>query len=128
MVTDNRKQFDNEKYHKMCSKLGIKCYFSLSVHPQANSQVKATNKVIKHHLKTKLDCHKGAWVGKLPSVLWVYRTIPHNITSETPYFLAFGAKVMIPMEIGLPSYKTTHFSLEGNNNNFRAESNLLEER
>lgn len=32
LVTDNEKQFDNEKYQKMCSKLGIRCFFSLPMH------------------------------------------------------------------------------------------------
>lgn len=60
LITNNGRQFDNEKYQKICLELGIKCYFFVPVHPKANSQVEAANKVIKHHLKTRLGSYKGA--------------------------------------------------------------------
>lgn len=69
LVIDNRRSFDNEKYYKMCLELGIKCYFSSLVHPQANSQAEAANKVIKYFLKTKLGSYKGAWADELSNVL-----------------------------------------------------------
>lgn len=84
--------------------VGIKCCFSTSVHPQANGQVKAANKVIKHHLKTRLDSHKRACADKLPNVLWAYRMTSHNAIDETPHFLAFRAEAVVPTKIGFPSY------------------------
>lgn len=65
---------------------------------------------------------------KLPSVLWVYKMTPHSAIGETPYFLAFGAEVMIFVEIGLPSYHTAHHSQEKNDNNLRVELDLLKEK
>lgn len=96
----------------MCSKLGIRCYFSPPMHPQANGQVEVANKVIKHHLKMRLGSHKGAWADELPSFLWAYQMTLYNAIGETLYFLAFRAEAVVPMEIGLPSYRTTHFSLD----------------
>ena len=37
--------------------------------PQANGQVKAVNKAIKHNLKTKLENLKRRWADDLPKVL-----------------------------------------------------------
>ena len=59
IVTDNGRQFDNEKY-KMCHELGINTYFSSLVYLQANGQVEPVNKTIKNNLKTKLSHLKGA--------------------------------------------------------------------
>lgn len=36
LVTDNGKQFDNEKYQKICLKLRIRCCFSSPIHSHAN--------------------------------------------------------------------------------------------
>lgn len=61
-------------------------------------------------------------------MLWVYRTTPYNITGETPYSLAFGVEAKVLVKIGLPSYRTAHFSQEGNKDSLRVELNLLEEK
>lgn len=95
------------------------------MHPQANEQIKAANKKTKHHLKMRLNNHKRAWVDELPSVLWAYKTTLHNATSETTYFLAFKVEAVVLVKIGLPNYRTAHFSPKGNNNNLRAKLDLL---
>ncbi|KAL0332964.1 UNVERIFIED_CONTAM: hypothetical protein Scaly_2197900 [Sesamum calycinum] len=41
--------------------------------PQANGQMKVSNRVLLQHLKTKLNGAKGSWVEELPGVLWAYR-------------------------------------------------------
>lgn len=74
IVSNNGCELDNKKFIDLCEELGIKKYFSFSHHPQANVQVKAINKTIKYTLKRKLDILKGAWVYKLPRVLWAIRT------------------------------------------------------
>ena len=60
IVTDNGKQFDNERYKRMCRELDFHTYFSSPAHPQANRQVEAVNKTIKTNMKTKLSHLKGA--------------------------------------------------------------------
>lgn len=90
--------------------------------------MEAANKVINHHLKTRLCSHKGAWADELPSVLWAYKMTSHNATGKMPYFLAFRLKVVVPVEIRLSNYRTNHFSREGNNDGLRSKLDLLEEK
>ncbi|XP_022875567.1 uncharacterized protein LOC111394008 [Olea europaea var. sylvestris] len=73
IVSDNGRKFNNKKVRNLCEELGIKKHFSTCHHPQANGQVEAVNKTIKHLLKRKLDASKGAWVDELPQVLWAIR-------------------------------------------------------
>ena len=47
MITDNGRQFDNDKFREFCRKLKIKNCYSSPAHPQANGQVEASNRVVK---------------------------------------------------------------------------------
>ncbi|XP_022849872.1 uncharacterized protein LOC111371959 [Olea europaea var. sylvestris] len=60
IVSDNDREFDNKKVRELYEELGIKKHFFTPHHSQANSQVEAVNKTIKHVLKIKLDMSKGA--------------------------------------------------------------------
>lgn len=47
---------------------------------------------------------------------------------ETPYSLSFGAEAVVPVEIGVPNYRTQHFLPDNNETSLRAKLDLLEER
>ncbi|KAM1083474.1 hypothetical protein EV1_021766 [Malus domestica] len=47
IVTDNGRQFDNNKFRMFCSKFNINLCFTSLAHPQSNGQVEAINKIIK---------------------------------------------------------------------------------
>ncbi|XP_072065410.1 uncharacterized protein [Arachis hypogaea] len=63
----------------------IKHQFISVEHPQANGKAEEADKVILAGLKKRLQDVKGAWVEKLPQVLWAYRTTSHSTTGETPF-------------------------------------------
>ena len=48
---------------------------------------------------------KGIWPEELSSVLWPYRMMAKTPTGETPFRLAYRSKAIIPVEVGLISYK-----------------------
>ncbi|CAL8162194.1 unnamed protein product [Prunus armeniaca] len=60
LITDNGKQFDCKKIHDFCSDLKINLRFSSPMHPQANGQVEAMNKLLKRTLKKNLGAKKVA--------------------------------------------------------------------
>ena len=127
-MTDNARQFDNMKFRSFCDDLKIKKHFSTPHHPQSNGQVEAVNKIIKHLLKTKIEGLKGAWADELPGVLWSYRTTTRTATGETPFSLAFGSEAMIPVEVGLPTWRVQNFDQKTNEDMQKAELDLLEEK
>ena len=59
--------------------------------------------------------------------LWVIQITVHSGTRDTPFNLAFGSDVVIPVEIGINSLWVAHFDLEQNESNLRANLDLLEE-
>ena len=104
LISDNRRQFDNELFWDFCSQLGIKNHYSSPAHLQANGQVEVTNRSLLKIIKTRLEGAKGIWPKELPSILWAYRTTVRAPTGETPFQLTYGSKAVIPVEVGLTSY------------------------
>ena len=79
-------------------------------------------------IKNRLEEAKGRWVEELSSVMWTHRTTRRRSTGETPFALAYGVEAVIPLEVGLPTTRTTEFDAEENEDNLRKDLNLLEER
>uniref|UniRef100_A0A2N9FUY0 Uncharacterized protein n=1 Tax=Fagus sylvatica TaxID=28930 RepID=A0A2N9FUY0_FAGSY len=127
LIFDNGKQFDNGPFREMCSQLNIKNHYSSPRHPQANGQVEVTNRTLLKQIKTRLEGAKSMWVEKLPSVLWAYRTTVRTPTKETPFKLTFGTEVVIPVEIGLTTFRTTFHREEENEGQLRLNLDLLDE-
>ena len=106
---------------------GIQQRFSSVGHPQGNGAIEAANKIIFHGIKKRLGEAKGLWAEELPWVLWAYRTTPRSSTGETPFRLAYGTDSLVPVEVGLESYRTQVFNPDTNEYGLRGNLDLLEE-
>ena len=79
-------------------------------------------------LKKRLDDAKGKWVEELLHVLWTYRTTPRRSTEETPFPLTYRAKVVIPLETGFPTLRTSSFNPSNNDVLLEKSLDLIKER
>ncbi|RDX84457.1 Tf2-6, partial [Mucuna pruriens] len=91
------------------------------------SDNEAANRVILRGLRRRLEEAKGRWVEELPQVIWSYHTTPHSTTGEIPFRLTYGSEAMIPVEIGEPSPRTALFEPTANEEELRANLDLLQE-
>ena len=91
LISDNGLQFDSKPFRKYCSDLGIKNRYSIPAYLQGNGQAEAVNKVIVNGLKKRLDDTKG----------------PRKSTEETPFSMTYGAEVVIPLENGFPTLRSS---------------------
>ena len=126
-VSNNGKQFDNNAFKNFCSELSIKNHYSSPAHPQANGQVEVTNRSLLKIIKTRLEGAKGIWSDELPKVLWAYRTTARTPTREMPFWLAYVADAVIPMEVGLTSYRVENYSEDKNEEAMRLQLDLVDE-
>ncbi|RDY11236.1 putative protein K02A2.6, partial [Mucuna pruriens] len=126
IVSDNGTQFASSATAKFCQELHIRQSFTSVEHPQANGQAEAANRVILRGLRRRLEA-KGRWAEELPQVLWSYHTTPHSTTGKTPFRLTYGSEVVIPVEIGEPSPRTTLFDPTVNEEELRSNLDLLQE-
>jgi len=90
IITDNERQFFDQKLEAFLAELGIKHITSSVEHPQTNDQAEAANKVILSQLKRRLGVAKGTWVDELLEVLWAYRCTLQTSIGESPYNLTYG--------------------------------------
>ncbi|GFS43263.1 hypothetical protein Acr_00g0084440 [Actinidia rufa] len=128
IISDNARQFDNDRFRLFCSDLAISHHFSSPGHPQANGQVEVTNRTILRNLKARLERSKSEWAENLPSILWSYHTTSRIPTGETPYSMVFGTESVVPVEIGMLSFKSFNFDKESNEAELKLNLDLLEEK
>ena len=108
--------------------MGITNRYSTSAYLQGNGQVEAVNEVIVSGLKKRLDDVKGKWVEELPYVLWTYQTMPYRSTGETPFSMTYEAEVVIPLETGFPTLRTSSFMPSNNDGLLEKSLDLIEEQ
>ncbi|XP_073353647.1 uncharacterized protein [Aegilops tauschii subsp. strangulata] len=83
--------------------VGKICYASVA-HPRSNGQAERANTDVLRGLKArtfkkKLEACSRSWLDELQSVLWSIRTTATKPTGETPFFLVYGAEVVLPHEV-----------------------------
>ncbi|GFZ07006.1 hypothetical protein Acr_18g0011760 [Actinidia rufa] len=128
IISDNARQFDNNVFKIFCSNLAISHHFSSLGHPQENGKVEVSNCTIRRNLKARLERSKSEWAEELPNILWAYHTTSRIPTSETPYSMVFGTESVIPVEIGMPSFRTSNFDKKSNEIELRLNLDLLDEK
>ncbi|XP_022846483.1 uncharacterized protein LOC111369265 [Olea europaea var. sylvestris] len=92
LITDNGRKFDNPQFRSFCANHGIDHRLTLVSHPQRDV--------------------KGDWPDELPSILWTHKTSYKTTTGETPFMLAFGLEVTIPIEVNLPTIRKLETNME----------------
>ena len=58
----------------------------------------------------------------------MYRTTPRRSTGETPFSMTYGAEVVIPLESGFPTTRTSSFSPKDNDEQLARNLDLIEEK
>ena len=75
-----------------------------------------------------LERSKSEWAEDLPSILLAYYTTNRISTGKTPYSMVYGTKSIIPVAIGMPSFKTSNFDKENNEDELRLNLDFLNEK
>ncbi|XP_071721999.1 uncharacterized protein [Rutidosis leptorrhynchoides] len=117
-----------EQKQEFLKKYDVQQGFTSIAHPSANGQVEVTNRSIVDGLKKKLkDLPKKQWVDELPKVLWAYRTTCKVPTGETPYKLTYGTDTIVPVDVGLRSYRIKHYNPSLNEEGLLLNLDLIDE-
>jgi hypothetical protein len=87
-------------FKDFCQQIGTKVTFALVYHPQSNGVVERANSVI---FKGNKKIHEGGKKGKsaevIPIVVCSHNTTVCRATNFTPFWLMYGAEVLLPKEV-----------------------------
>nr|GEW27167.1 reverse transcriptase domain-containing protein [Tanacetum cinerariifolium] len=128
IVSDKYKQFSDNPFKYWCDKLNITQRFAPVKHPQSNGLVERANRSLREGIKARMGEGNKNWVEELPHVLWAHRTMIKSSHVDTPSSLTYGTEAVIPVEIGMPTYRTAVLDVVYNDEELRLNLDLLEER
>ncbi|GKE44782.1 reverse transcriptase domain-containing protein, partial [Tanacetum coccineum] len=128
IVSDNGKQFSNNPFKDWCEKLNITQRFASVKHSQSNRLVERANRSLGEGIKARLGEGNKNWIEEIPHVLLAHRTMIKSSNGDTPFPLTYGTKAVIPVEIGMPTYRTAIVDIVRNDDEIRLNLYLLEER
>jgi hypothetical protein len=96
-----------------------------------NGQVERANGIILQGLKPRIynDLNKFGkrWMKEIPSVVWSLRTTPSRATGFTPFFLVYGAEVVLPTDLEYGSPRTRSYTDQSNQASREDSLDQLEE-
>ncbi|XP_052114097.1 uncharacterized protein LOC127745436 [Arachis duranensis] len=127
IISNNGRQFTDNKLASFLKSFNIQHHFSSVKHPQTNGQAEAANRVILQAMRKKLSDAKGEWVKLIPEILWSYNTTIQSITGETPFKLVYESEALIPIEVGVPTLRTKLYNQQHNASIGNTELDLAEE-
>ena len=78
-------------------------------------------------IKTRLEGAKGVWPEELQNFPWAYRMTIRVPAEETPFRLTFGAEAIIPVEVGLTSYRVKTYEDQKNQQKLNSNLDLIYE-
>jgi transposase InsO family protein len=131
IITDNGTQFTGKKFLDFYEDHHIRVDWAAVAHPMTNGQVERANGMLLHGLKPRIynDLNKfdNRWMKELPSVVWSLRTTPSRATGLSPFFLVYGAEVVLPTDLEYGSPRTNAYDNRSNQTSREDSLDQLEE-
>ena len=125
LITDQGREFYNKLNDLFCTEIGITHKVASPYHPQTGGHTERFNRTLSNMLVHYVNDNHDDWDKKLAYVLFAYRTSEHATTKNTPFFLVYGRRARLPIDIKLPS---TSASEEDLSDRINAFLNLTQQR
>ena len=103
VMSDQGTEFTGDVIAAMCKLLGIKKIRTTPYHPQTNGSAERVHQTLQRMIG-KLDQEKcRKWPKHIGSVLIAYNATRSQVTGYSPYFLMFGRRPRLPVDLLFPT-------------------------
>ena len=104
-MSDQAVEFMGQVISELCDLLGVTKIRTSPYHPQTNSTVERVHQTLRRMI-AKMDPDKRAkWPSHLGPILIAYNAIRSLITGYLPYFLMFGHRPRLPVDLLFPTVR-----------------------
>ena len=104
-MSDQASEFMGQVISELCDLLGVTKIRTLPYHPQTNGAVKRVHQTLRRMI-AKMDPNKRAkWPSHLGPILIAYNATRSLITGYSPYFLMFGRRPRLPVDLLFPTIR-----------------------
>ena len=109
--TDHGHNFESDLLKELCELAQVKKIRMSSYHPQTYGQCKCFSATIINMLGTLPEKPTSTWREQVPTLMHAYNWRRNNVTDFSPYYLMFGRKPHLPIDI---IFSTNTADLKGN--------------
>ena len=104
-MSDQASEFTGQVISELCDLLGITKIRMSPYHPQTNGTIKRVHQTLRRMI-AKMDPKKRAkWPSHLGPILITYNVTWSLITGYSPYFLMFGCRPRLPVDLLFPTVR-----------------------
>ena len=104
-MSDQATEFTGQVISELCDLLGITKIRTSPYHPQTNGAIERVHQTLRRMID-KMDPEKRAkWPSHLGPILIAYNATRSLITGYSPYFLMFGHRPRLPVDLLFPTVR-----------------------
>ena len=104
-MSDQASEFTGQVISELCDLLGITKIRTSPYHPQTNGTIERVHQTLRRMI-AKMDPEKRAkWPSHLGPILITYNVTRSLITGYSPYFLMFGRRPRLPVDLLFPTVR-----------------------
>ena len=105
LMFDQASEFTGQVISELCDLLGVTKIRTSPYHPQPNGTVERVHQMLRRMI-TKMDPEKRAkWPSHLGPIMIAYNATRSLITGNSPYFLMFGHRPRLPVDLLVPTVR-----------------------
>ena len=105
VVADRGTVFFGDQVQASANDYGFEFTHSNPYYARGNVQAESTNKILKGIIERMVEDKSRMWHDALYEALWSYRTYKRTAIVVTPFMLAYGHDVILPIEVTVRAVK-----------------------